>query len=457
MRISLRLGLILSIAAILLSTLAISAGLTYWHAVHKVDVEMQSTLAAVQRTVRVALHDIQGSPSETSQVERLVRTFDESRHARVELKDDRNQTLQSSTPAPVQTGMPDWFFKLLAPREQSGRVDWPHGLELGQFILVTADPRNEAGEVWSDIRLHLTTIILFCLLTLTVLSLLLGYALAPFSRFLQAFERTGRGDVGDQLPITGPLELQSLATGFNRMSALLADSHDKNRKLDAQLEAVQEEERASLARDLHDDVGPLLFSIDVDATTIRALAEKKNEPKYVERAVSIQEAVAQVKEQVRSILWQLRPGLILDLGLANALENMLAPLKARHPGIEFTLDAPKRSWRPQIDIALLTIVREAVLNALKHGNPKHIAIRIGSPDGIAVEAVIANDGGTLASTSNAGSLGVISMHERTKLLGGQLVIVDTPDKRGVEVRVSIPLDGPGGGPAPVVPSTQTLQ
>ena len=253
-----------------------------------------------------------------------------------------------------------------------------------------------------------------------MLTLLLGYALAPLARFLQAFERTGRGEVGNQLPVSGPLELQSLASGFNRMSALLAESQDKNRKLDAQLEAVQEEERASLARDLHDDVGPLLFSIDVDATTIRALAEKKDEPKFAERAVSIQEAVAQVKEQVRSILWQLRPGLILDLGLANALENMLAPLKARHPGVVFTLDAPKRSWRPQIDIALLAIVREAVLNALKHGNPKHIAIRIGSPDGANVEAVIVNDGGTLATTTNAGSLGVISMQERTKLLGGRL-------------------------------------
>jgi two-component system, NarL family, sensor histidine kinase UhpB len=277
-RLSLRLGLILSIAAILLSTLAISAGLTYWHAVHKVDVEMQSTLAAVQRTIRVALQDIQGSPSEPSQVKRLVRTFDESRHARVELK-DRRRTLQSSTPAPVQTGMPDWFFALLAPREQSGRVDWPHGLELGQYIQVTADPRNEAGEVWSDIRLHLTTILLFCLLTLgrsCPCCSAMRWRRSP--AFLQAFERTGRGEVGDQLPVSGPLELQSLATGFNRMSALLAESQDKNRKLDAQLEAVQEEERASLARDLHDDVGPLLFSIDVDATTIRALAEKKTNP-----------------------------------------------------------------------------------------------------------------------------------------------------------------------------------
>jgi two-component system sensor histidine kinase UhpB len=456
-RLSLRLGLILSIAAILASTLVVTAVLTYRHAVHKLDVEMQSTLTAVQRTIEVALQDIQGVPIDAAHVQRLVQTFDGSRHVRVELHDKSGKYLLSSVPAPVESGMPDWFFELLSPKEMTARVDWPNGSNLGQHIVVTADPRNEAGEVWSDVRLHLSTILLFCLLTLAVLSVLLSYALAPLARFLQAFERTGRGEVGEQLPVSGPLEIQSLSNGFNRMTALLAEAQEKNRKLDAQLEAVQEEERASLARDLHDDVGPLLFSIDVDATTIRDLADKKAEPKFSERAAAIQDAVAQVKEQVRSILWQLRPGLILDLGLANALENTIAPLRARHPDVQFTIDAPKRSWRPQIDIALLAIVREAVLNALKHGRPKHVSIRIASPSGDRVEAVIANDGGTLHATSNSGSLGVISMHERTKLLGGVLTIVDSQDKRGVEVRVSIPINGPGGGPAPVVPSTQTLQ
>ncbi len=457
MRLSLRLGLILAIAAILLGTLSISAVLTYFHAVHKVEVEMQSMLSAVQRTIKVALQDIETSPSDERQVERLVRTFDESRHVRVELKDHAGAALVASTPAPAHSGMPSWFYRALSPPETTARVDWPQGTRSGQHILVTADPRNEAGEVWSDVRLHLATIFLFCLLTLAILSLLLGYALSPLARFLEAFDRTGRGQIGERLPVSGPLEIQSLALGFNRMSTLLRDTQEKNRRLDAQLEAVQEEERASLARDLHDDVGPLLFSIDVDATTIRNHSEKKADAKLIERAASIQDAVAQVKEQVRSILWQLRPGLVLDLGLANALENMLAPLKTRHPDTDFILDAPKRSWRPHIDIALLAIVREAVLNALKHGKPTRVEIRIGSPDGRTVEAVITNDGSTFAATTNTGSLGVISMHERTKLLGGRLTIVQTGDQRGVEVRASIPLDGPGGGPAPVVPSTQTLQ
>lgn len=457
MRVSLRLGLILAIAAILLGTLSVSAVLTYWHAVHKVDVELQSTLTAAQRTIRVALQDLTGSPADLRQVERLVRTFDGSRHVRVELKRADGMTVQSSTPAPVQSGMPSWFYRALDPKQPTAQVEWTYGSQIGYFILVTSDPRNEAAEVWSDARLHLTAILLFCLLTLGILSLLLGYALRPLARFLDAFERTGRGVVGDQLPVAGPLEIQSLATGFNRMSALLAQTEDQNRKLDTQLETVQEEERASLARDLHDDVGPLLFLIDVDAMTIRDLAQKSGETKFAERAASIQGAVAQVKEQVRSILWQLRPGLVLDLGLANALEHMLAPLKSRYPDTRFTVDVPQRSWRPQIDVALLAIVREAVLNGLKHGKPKQISIRIGSPSGKTVEAVISNDGGTLASNTAPGSLGVISMRERTRLLGGELTMTDRDDLKGVEVRVSIPLNCSSGKSGHVMSATQTLQ
>jgi two-component system sensor histidine kinase UhpB len=453
----LRFGLILAIAVILAGTLLVSALLTYRHAVQKVEVEMHSALTAAQRTVRVALQDIEDPAGDNGQVARLLRTFDGNRHIRIELKTDAGQSVLASTPMAVASGVPDWFVAAISPPGEPARIDWPQGRSRGEHILVTADPRNEAAEVWGDSRLHLMTILLFCLLTLGILSILLSHALSPLSRFLSAFERLGRGEVGEMLPVKGPMELQQLTAGFNRMSALLADSQEKNRKLDEQLEAVQEEERASLARDLHDDVGPLLFSVDVDATTIRDLADKRGDTVVGERAASIQEAVAQVKEQVRSILWQLRPGVVLDLGLANAIENMLAPLRLRHPGVTFRLDTPKRSWRPQIDIALLAIVREAVLNALKHGKPTRIDIRIASDDGRTVEALIRNNGSSLKNGTATGRLGVISMQERTRLLGGRLDVTNSTDGRGVEVRVSIPLDGPGSGPAPSVPSTQTLQ
>lgn len=457
MRVSLRLGLTLAIAAILFSTLLIGSVLNYWHADNKVDVEMRSTLAAVQRTVRVALQDIDGSPGERLQVERLIRTFDESRHVRVELKSADDKTIMSSKPAATAGDMPDWFVRLIGPHEETAIIEWPGGRAAGEKIVVTSDPRNEVGEVWGDLRLHLSTLATFCILTLAILSLLLGYALHPIGRLLDAFETMGRGRLGETVPLSGPKEMEQLAKGFNRMSGLLREIDEKNKKLGEQLETLQEEERASLARDLHDEVGPLLFSVDVDATTIRDLAQKKNEEKIADRAEAIQDAVSQVKEQVRSILWQLRPGLLSDLGLSEALENMLAPLRARYPSVTFQLEVPKRSWRPQIDVALLAITREATLNALKHGTPTRIEIRIRSKDGRTVEADILNDGGTLPEHAAAGRLGLVSMDERARLLGGRLDIVNTADGRGVEVKISIPLNGPGAGPAQPIPSTKTLQ
>lgn len=457
MRVSLRLGLILAIAAILLSTLAVSALLTYRHAVNKLDVEMKSTLSAVQSTIRVALQDIAEPPGESRHVARLIRTYDESRHVRVELKSGDGRTLLASKLAPPSTGMPDWFFNFLAPHEETAIVQWPGQAAGGAHIVVTADPRNEAGEVWGDIKLHLSTLALFCLLTLALLSGLLSYALSPLGRLLQAFERIGSGRFGETIPVSGPKEMEQLAEGFNRMTGLLAEIEDKNRKLDQQLEAVQEEERANLARDLHDEVGPLLFSVDVDATTIRNIAEAGGQSRIAERAAAIQGSIALVKETVRTILWQLRPGLLLDLGLKNALENLFASLKSRHPEVTLKLDVTEHPLKPQIQIALLAIVREAVNNALKHGRPSHIEVVL-KVQGETVECAVRNDGERLADAGvSAGSLGVVSMRERARLAGGTLDITDTANGRGVEVKLSLPLNGPGAIPVDPAASTRRLQ
>lgn len=457
MRVTLRHGLIIAIAGILVSTLMISAALTYWHAGHKLDVEMKSMLAAVQRTIRVALQDIEESPAGSRQVARLIRTYDHSRHVRVELKDASGHTLLASQPAPVAGGMPDWFFRLIETHEMSAVIDGLGPKADGSKIVITADPRNEAGEVWGDIKLHLSTLALFCVLALSILSALLRYALSPLDRIRTAFENMGQGRFGEKVPVAGPAEMEQLAEGFNRMSGLLLEIDDKNRQLDAQLEAVQEEERANLARDLHDEVGPLLFSIDVDATTIRDISAKKSEPRIGERAAAIQDAVAQVKDQVRTILWQLRPGLLLDLGLKNALENLTASLRSRHPGVTFALDVPPAGFSTRIEAVLLAIVREAVNNALKHGKPTIIQIRISANAAGTVEAVIVNDGGSMLDGPATGSLGVRSMQERARIAGGTLTIANLAGNRGVEVKLSLPAEMEAAKPQPTAQSTQRLQ
>ncbi len=438
MRFSLRLGLILAIAAILASTLLVSAVLTYWHASHKLDVEMESSIATAQRTIRVALQDIADAPSDSRQVARLIRTFDDNRHVRVELRSADGRSLLSSKPAATSGDMPEWFYRILQPAEPTATISLNPPTGTGDQIIVTAVPRNEAGEVWGDVKLHLSTLLLFCVLALAILSALLGYALSPLSRLLAAFDKIGRGRFGEAIPVSGPIELEQLAQGFNRMSSMLSDIESQNRKLDAQLEKLQEEERASLARDLHDEVGPLLFSIDVDATTIRGLADQEMEPRVGERASAILDAVAQVKEQVRNILWQLRPGLLLDLGLRNALENLISSFKARHPGVSFTLQMSDQKYTSVLSATLLAITREAVQNAIKHGQPQSVEVRITHTGTGYIELTVRDDGGGLSSEGRSGSLGVISMRERAEMAGGTIDISNISGGKGVEVRLVVP-------------------
>ncbi len=438
-RVSLRLGLILALAAILAGTLLISAALTYRHASNKLAVEMQSAAGTGQRTIELALQDIASSNEPRRQLELLVKTFDDDRHLRAALADETGKTVTQSTPAPPGNGMPEWLFRFIANEPQSVSIPLPQGIKPSGRIVVTADPRNEAAEVWADVKLQLSTLMLFSALVFGLLSALLGYALRPLGQLQAGFETIGSGEFSQRVRAGGSAEFTRLSEGFNRMAGLLGEMQDKNQQLNGQLERVQEEERASLARDLHDDVGPLLFSVDVDATTIRELARSGGEAKIAERAASIQEATAQVKEQVRSILWQLRPGELLNLGLANSIENLVAFWTSRHPELEFTVDVPDSTWSPQTDITLLSVVREAVSNALRHGKPSHIAIRIAEATLNQVEAIIEDNGSGLQAPSPLGSFGLAGMKERAKLAGGTLEISNRSDGPGVRVALRLPL------------------
>ena len=439
LRVSLRLGLVLAMAAILAGTLAIAAALTYRHAVQKLNVEMAATLSAVERTIKVALQDIGADPDGVRQVERLIHTFDESRHVRVALEDATGTVQFASSPATSVPDMPSWFLDLIAPQESRARIGWPAADGSQGHVTVTADPRNEAGEVWNDIRLHLTTLALFCALAMSLLSLLLGYALAPLGRLLAAFEKVGSGRFGEKIPTSGVAEIARLSEGFNRMTELLAHIDEKNARLNKQIEALQEEERAHLARELHDHVGPLLFSIDVDATTIRNSCESDGRAELAARAGAIQACVGDVKDRIRSILWQLRPSILLDLGLSNALESLAQSSRARHPGVIVVVDAPEYTWGEKTDQTIFAIAREAVHNALRHGKPTRIDIAVGSRDGRVVEAIISNDGEQLALTSAPGSLGLTGMRERAELAGGTIEVANRPEGRGVMVRLRLPI------------------
>ena len=212
----------------------------------------------------------------------------------------------------------------------------------------------------------------------------------------------------------------------------------QNRRLNAQLSTVQEEERADIARDLHDEIGPFLFAVDVDAQTIPTYLERGAVQDATVRASAIRQSVAHMQSHIRSILSRLRPSMLLDLGLSHAIDQLVAFWRKRHPGITFNVMAEQTSYGAKIDEVAYRIVQEAVSNAVRHGNPSRIGIAIRADDGGILRVSVSNNGKELMDNGSYG-FGLAGMRERIAAQGGNLTISNTAGGQGVELIAALPL------------------
>lgn len=435
---SLRLRLIRTVALVLLAILALGASLTYWHAQHKIELELSSGVAVAESTARLAVDDAARAADPREGLRRVVHAFDGNRHVRAALLDPEGREIDTSEVLAPDEEAPEWLFGILTQPVKIVRIPLPGSLTKYGMVVLESDQRSETAEVWGDMQLSLTTLTSFCALVLGLIYWTLGRALKPFAALSHGFERVGKGDYTARVPETGAVELAALCANFNVMAGALGRSEERNFRLNEQLTTVQEEERTELARDLHDEVSPLLFSIDVDARAIRKTADEAS-PAVV-HSDAILDAVGQIKSQVKSILGRLRPAVLLDLGLSNAIENLVAYWQARRPQINFVLDLPEESWGTPLDATIHGVVREALSNSMQHSEPTQLEISVAATDSGMIVVRVADDGGGLSKPSGEeGSFGLLHMRERIVAKGGRFVVENRSDGRGVTVTAELPL------------------
>ena len=286
--------------------------------------------------------------------------------------------------------------------------------------------------------LKLTIIAGFFSLVLGLVYWALGRALRPLEDLSKALAEVGHGNFAAHVSESGPQELSAIYKEFNRMADQLQAAEKQNRRLNAQLSTVQEEERADIARDLHDEIGPFLFAVDVDAQTIPTYLQRGAVQDATSRASAIRLSVAHMQSHIRSILGRLRPSMLLDLGLSHAVEQLAAFWRKRHPDINFDVTTEQTSYGAKIDEVAYRIVQEAVSNAVRHGDPSRIGIVIRSEDGAMLRVSVANNGKALMENGSHG-FGLAGMRERVAAQGGTLVIANAAGDGGVELIAALPL------------------
>lgn len=237
-------------------------------------------------------------------------------------------------------------------------------------------------------------------------------------------------------------ERRESETVLRSLNVALEARSEERQALVQRMLTVQEEERRTISYEIHD--GPVqeiaAARMFLEAHLVTVSAEESAESSYLARAI---EQLDSGLRGTRRIMAGLRPALLDDLGLGNALPELLRELTA-DSGIQLEVDTSGLSGElsPSIEITLFRVAQEATGNALRHSGTDRIAVRLFSEQAEVCLEVKDWGGGFIPSEVSGPSagehFGLAGMRERAELLGGSFDVISTLGE-GTVVAVRIPL------------------
>jgi len=210
-------------------------------------------------------------------------------------------------------------------------------------------------------------------------------------------------------------------------------ARDQLRRLSGSIMANQEKERSAIARELHDELGQVLTALRMDSVWMLDRLKQKD-PKSALRALSMCELIDQTIQEVRGMAFRLRPGVLDDLGLVDALDWYTTDFE-RRTGIACVfehINVPPVT--DTIATAAYRITQEALTNAVRHAGAGHVEVRVEVQNGDLLLTVTDDGQGFNADDiPEFEGLGLVGMKERAGLAGG---ILDIQSGSGSGTRIS---------------------
>jgi two-component system sensor histidine kinase UhpB len=227
------------------------------------------------------------------------------------------------------------------------------------------------------------------------------------------------------------------------MVRTLRTSIEQNHQLSQKLIRIQEEERKSLARDLHDEFGQSLTAIHADAAVLKALANR-DYPKIKPSANAISDLSKHLMNLVGGMLSSLKLSVLHELGLEEALKDLLNTWQLRHPKVnlnyQISFKGPPKI-NETISVTSYRIIQECLTNITRHAKAKNVEIHINyikknkSNAMIDIEVI---DDGVGFNKSHRDGFGLSGMRERINEIDGKINITSNI-KQGVYLKIQLPV------------------
>lgn len=257
---------------------------------------------------------------------------------------------------------------------------------------------------------------------------------------------------GEEFPIEASISQHS-ETGRRRFTVILRDvtertradealrqSREELRALALASQSVREQEKSRIARELHDELAQSLTALKMDITWLRGHVPAGDGP-VSEKLNDIEALLDGTVAATRRISADLRPLMLDDLGLVPAVEWLVQKFTERHAiPCELDIGAPDLELHDPHASAVFRILQESLTNAARHARASRVEVSIGLDDGTVALRVRDNGRGfSPDDPRKPGSFGLLGLHERAYLLGGEVNIASEPG-RGTTIEVRIPLE-----------------
>jgi two-component system sensor histidine kinase UhpB len=364
------------------------------------------------------------------------------RSSHIELYDHAGNTLYISPESTFKSDIvpPEWFVKLVAPQKETVMRRIRYGT-----LMITSSPAGSVREAWSGFRQLMEIGAVFFLLLNVMVYALLSHALRPVKHILAAINRVEQGDLTTRLPSFKLPDFDKIGHSLNRMVASLDAERqlEENRQLTHLIQKHIEDERRSLARELHDELGQYVTAIKTFAVAI-ANKTKEKAPEIEGNAQTIVAAANHIYDGMHNIIRQLRPGALDNLGLVETLRDMVYGYQQQQPhlAIALSVSGDLAQLGENININVYRIVQEAINNAIKHAKATRIEVTLSATDSGALVLTIADDGVgmNVAEVDQTNHFGLLGMRERIQGLHGQFTVVSNTEQNeaGTTIRITIP-------------------